>query len=136
MQLKHQCEISIGGGGCIAVRLEGTKTIPICFSNVLVRTKKSYDCGRNSLIMRVEKMGFEPTTSCMPCKRSSQLSYIPLKMTSVRRFAKRSSQLVRQSDELHSRLECKDEFLIRFLQLLSPKFFNKKRPFCFGLNFP
>ncbi len=25
----------------------------------------------------VEKMGFEPTTSCMPCKRSSQLSYIP-----------------------------------------------------------
>jgi hypothetical protein len=26
----------------------------------------------------VEKMGFEPTTSCMPCKRSSQLSYIPM----------------------------------------------------------
>ena len=25
----------------------------------------------------VEKMGLEPTTSCMPCKRSSQLSYIP-----------------------------------------------------------
>ena len=26
----------------------------------------------------VEKMGLEPTTSCMPCKRSSQLSYIPI----------------------------------------------------------
>jgi hypothetical protein len=23
-------------------------------------------------------MGVEPTTSCMPCKRSSQLSYIPM----------------------------------------------------------
>jgi hypothetical protein len=27
--------------------------------------------------MIVEKIGLEPTTSCMPCKRSSQLSYIP-----------------------------------------------------------
>ena len=27
---------------------------------------------------QVEKMGVEPTTSCMPCKRSSQLSYIPI----------------------------------------------------------
>jgi hypothetical protein len=27
---------------------------------------------------KVEKMGVEPTTSCMPCKRSSQLSYIPV----------------------------------------------------------
>ncbi len=27
----------------------------------------------------VEKMGLEPTTSCMPCKRSSQLSYIPVR---------------------------------------------------------
>ena len=26
----------------------------------------------------VEKIGLEPTTSCMPCKRSSQLSYIPV----------------------------------------------------------
>lgn len=26
------------------------------------------------LIMRVENIGVEPTTSCMPCKRSSQLS--------------------------------------------------------------
>ena len=25
----------------------------------------------------VEKMGLEPTTPCMPCKCSSQLSYIP-----------------------------------------------------------
>ncbi len=27
----------------------------------------------------VELMGLEPTTSCMPCKRSSQLSYSPAK---------------------------------------------------------
>ena len=26
----------------------------------------------------VEKMGFEPTTSWLPVKRSSQLSYIPI----------------------------------------------------------
>lgn len=34
----------------------------------------------NSLFLEssVEKMGVEPTTSCMPCKRSSQLSYIPV----------------------------------------------------------
>lgn len=29
----------------------------------------------------VEKMGLEPTTPCMPCKCSSQLSYIPLFFT-------------------------------------------------------
>ena len=27
--------------------------------------------------LKVEIMGFEPMTSCMPCKRSSQLSYTP-----------------------------------------------------------
>ncbi len=27
--------------------------------------------------MVVEIIGFEPMTSCMPCKRSSQLSYTP-----------------------------------------------------------
>lgn len=26
----------------------------------------------------VEIVGVEPTTSCMPCKRSSQLSYTPI----------------------------------------------------------
>ena len=26
----------------------------------------------------VEIIGFEPMTSCMPCKRSSQLSYTPI----------------------------------------------------------
>src|SRR6476646_3457924 len=30
------------------------------------------------LVIQVELMGVEPTTSCMPCKRSSQLSYSPL----------------------------------------------------------
>ena len=29
--------------------------------------------------LAVELMGLEPTTSCMPCKRSSQLSYSPAK---------------------------------------------------------
>ncbi len=28
---------------------------------------------------KVELMGLEPTTSCMPCKRSSQLSYSPVR---------------------------------------------------------
>jgi hypothetical protein len=28
-------------------------------------------------IYYVEIIGFEPMTSCMPCKRSSQLSYTP-----------------------------------------------------------
>ena len=28
-------------------------------------------------IYKVEIIGFEPMTSCMPCKRSSQLSYTP-----------------------------------------------------------
>ncbi len=28
--------------------------------------------------MFVEVVGFEPMTSCMPCKRSSQLSYTPV----------------------------------------------------------
>jgi hypothetical protein len=28
-------------------------------------------------IQKVEIIGFEPMTSCMPCKRSSQLSYTP-----------------------------------------------------------
>ena len=28
-------------------------------------------------IFKVEIIGFEPMTSCMPCKRSSQLSYTP-----------------------------------------------------------
>lgn len=28
----------------------------------------------------VEIQGLEPWTSCMPCKRSSQLSYIPLRL--------------------------------------------------------
>jgi hypothetical protein len=34
----------------------------------------------------VEKMGVEPTTSCMPCKRSSQLSYIPIAGANIRQF--------------------------------------------------
>ena len=29
-------------------------------------------------IEKVEIIGFEPMTSCMPCKRSSQLSYTPI----------------------------------------------------------
>ena len=29
-------------------------------------------------LIEVEDIGVEPTTSCMPCKRSSQLSYTPL----------------------------------------------------------
>ena len=29
----------------------------------------------------VELRGFEPRTSCMPCKRSSQLSYSPIEIT-------------------------------------------------------
>ncbi len=33
-----------------------------------------YNCSR---IRFVEIIGFEPMTSCMPCKRSSQLSYTP-----------------------------------------------------------
>ena len=32
---------------------------------------------RRWLSLWVEIMGFEPMTSCMPCKRSSQLSYTP-----------------------------------------------------------
>ncbi len=31
-----------------------------------------------SRICFVEIIGFEPMTSCMPCKRSSQLSYTPI----------------------------------------------------------
>lgn len=31
-----------------------------------------------SLVNVVETRGVEPRTSCMPCKRSSQLSYVPL----------------------------------------------------------
>ena len=34
-----------------------------------------YNCSR---ICVVEIIGFEPMTSCMPCKRSSQLSYTPI----------------------------------------------------------
>ena len=33
---------------------------------------------RRSADFFVEKIGLEPTTSCMPCKRSSQLSDIPV----------------------------------------------------------
>lgn len=35
-------------------------------------------------------MGVEPTTSCMPCKRSSQLSYIPKKF--VGKYTVKKSQ--------------------------------------------
>ncbi len=31
----------------------------------------------DNLFFFVEIIGFEPMTSCMPCKRSSQLSYTP-----------------------------------------------------------
>jgi hypothetical protein len=34
--------------------------------------------GLFNLILVVEIIGFEPMTSCMPCKRSSQLSYTPI----------------------------------------------------------
>ena len=31
----------------------------------------------------VEIIGFEPMTSCMPCKRSSQLSYTPISCANI-----------------------------------------------------
>ena len=42
------------------------------FSNLLII---------NQIEKVVEVDGFEPTTSCMPCKRSSQLSYTPISAT-------------------------------------------------------
>ena len=36
--------------------------------------KKGFTLTRKPLIINVEDNGFEPMTSCMPCKRSSQLS--------------------------------------------------------------
>ena len=39
----------------------------------------------SSLCNLVEIVGVEPTTSCMPCKRSSQLSYTPKSLNSERK---------------------------------------------------
>jgi hypothetical protein len=41
-------------------------------------TAQCYYLMMRFLQLRVEIGGFEPPTSCMPCKRSSQLSYIPM----------------------------------------------------------
>jgi hypothetical protein len=42
--------------------------------NRFIRKKKSLTKFRKALIFNVENIGVEPMTSCMPCKRSSQLS--------------------------------------------------------------
>ena len=41
------------------------------------KNKKGQTLVNMGLSGKVEIIGVEPTTSCMPCKRSSQLSYIP-----------------------------------------------------------
>ncbi len=38
-------------------------------------------------------MGFEPTTSCMPCKRSSQLSYIPVKKNNTLKYIEAGNRI-------------------------------------------
>jgi hypothetical protein len=44
------------------------------FYQSFIRKKKGFTKFRKALIISVENIGVEPMTSCMPCKRSSQLS--------------------------------------------------------------
>jgi hypothetical protein len=50
------------------------------------QTKNPWNQNSKGFSFYVEKMGVEPTTSCMPCKRSSQLSYIPIAGANIRQF--------------------------------------------------
>lgn len=54
--------------------------LPLCKENQIhasfktLSSKKGFTKNRKALIIIVENIGVEPMTSCMPCKRSSQLS--------------------------------------------------------------
>jgi hypothetical protein len=50
----------------------------------------------------VEIIGFEPMTSCMPCKRSSQLSYTPILGSKYRRVSSTRKTFVTSADCLAS----------------------------------
>jgi hypothetical protein len=44
------------------------------FYQRFIKIKKGFTKFCKALIIKVENIGVEPMTSCMPCKRSSQLS--------------------------------------------------------------
>ena len=58
---------------------------PSCENGTLLQACRSF----------VEDTGFEPVTSCMPCKRSSQLSYTPIECSAfLQPLLKRTAKIV------------------------------------------
>ena len=49
----------------------------MCINYVYKIVRRTYENKKRAMLLHhsfVENIGFEPMTSCMPCKRSSQLS--------------------------------------------------------------
>ena len=56
-------------------KLKKPKTTPI--ENVRLNKKDTYKITCKCLIVNVGMTGFEPATSCTPCKYATELRYIP-----------------------------------------------------------